>query len=419
MSDTLSVDQLISSGNLVVELASDKLFPQRFRNYGELFFVGKGSSGIVYSLVPGERFVVKAINCVSDSQLANAEYERRVMDRLSACPRVIQLIDSEIVTIGHRSVVYFIEEYGTPLTDVIKKQRLGTIDCLNIAIGITEALIECRNAGVHHLDVQPRNVFLSEFGGVRIGDFGCALLSEDLDNHDRLRGTYPFMAPEVFRERAYGEQSDAYSVGVILYYLVSGRLEPFGKERLESSGGQHLSLEELNLPIFDPRTRECVLSVIVKACATKPQERVASFDELKTLLAEARREVLRYIDRYASPMRSSYDAGADTAEPSVAILLPDSLDDEPLPTSAVIPQEEYLYDGEPLPTSAVIPQDERVCEDVSLDPTITDWAEETLEADTLTTQEMVYPARIDGLGQPDGVEPTPVVDNGEEMGFEA
>lgn len=261
--------------------------PERLRQYGTPQEMGTGATSIVYKMIPPVRLVTKVIDCGSDaSLLRSALYELRVMRRLAGCSSAVQLEDAEVVARDGSYAVYLVEEYCTSLVEAMTTRSFTAAECVELALGVTAALIACRDAGVLHLDVQPKNIFLSQDGQVRLGDFGHSLLVEDKDDRSRLRGTLAYMAPEVFRDRFYGERSDIYSVGIMLYCLLNGGRYPFAEECPVSEAAYRL-LAGARLPRImrlGARQGEAIDEALGHLCAFDLAKRPASFEELETVL---------------------------------------------------------------------------------------------------------------------------------------
>ena len=280
--------------------------PERLMRYGTPVPVGKGSTGTVYKMVPPTEVVAKAIECGRDAaRLDEALYEVRIMRHLSDCPHVVRLVDSEIVAKDGRHTVYLVEEYCTPLTDVLRSRTLSPTECIDLALGVTDALEECRRRGILHLDVQPKNVFLAKDGCVKLGDFGSSLFESDLHTRTRLRGTLAFMAPEAFRERQYGVRSDIYSVGMLLYYLLNGARYPFADASSASEASYRmLAGEELpRLAGLDDELNDVLFPVLRQICSFDAAHRPASFQELEGSLAALKERIAHHDEPVSTPSR--------------------------------------------------------------------------------------------------------------------
>lgn len=292
----------------------------RLRKYGSPVPLGRGATGVVYKMLPPVRHVTKVIGCGHDAGLLrDALYELRVMRRLESCPLTLRLVDSEVVSASGELSVCIVEEYCTSLVEATRDRSLSVADCVDVAIGVTDALIACRDAGVLHLDVQPKNVYLSDGGEVRLGDFGSSLLVEDAGDRSRLRGTLAFMAPEVFRDRMYSERSDIYSVGILLYCLLNGGVYPF-TDNVSATEAAYRLLAGERLPKIarlDERQRAPVEAALSRICAFDVSGRPQSFESLRDCLVALRGSIVPTgavdaVSSAGSPM--PYCGGIQSAE---------------------------------------------------------------------------------------------------------
>ncbi|MCL1852339.1 MAG: serine/threonine protein kinase [Peptococcaceae bacterium] len=113
------------------------------------------------------------------------------------------------------------------LTSRIKENALSIPEVLTLGIHICRALELCAQKNIIHRDIKPANIFISEFGEYKLGDFGIARKIESTLSGLSKKGTYGYMAPEVFRGEEYGAGVDIYSLGMVLYVLLNRNRAPF------------------------------------------------------------------------------------------------------------------------------------------------------------------------------------------------
>lgn len=97
---------------------------------------------------------------------------------------------------------------------------------VKLAKDLCNALELCREQNIIHRDIKPQNVFISDHGSFKLGDFGIAKTVERTSRGTKI-GTYKYMAPEVFHNRPYGHNADIYSLGLLLYWLLNEKRTPF------------------------------------------------------------------------------------------------------------------------------------------------------------------------------------------------
>lgn len=142
------------------------------------------------------------------------------------------------------------------------------VDVIRMGIDICKALEFCARSNIIHGDVKPSNIYVTKWGGYKLGDFSAAVKFGD--NHDRI-GTLKYMAPEVYCGKSFSTNIDTYSLGLVLYELLNRqkRDEKFLTRRL---AGEPLP----PLPGVDRKLQ----SIIFKACAYDPDDRFSSPTEM-------------------------------------------------------------------------------------------------------------------------------------------
>ena len=190
--------------------------------------------------IPSDESEVEALRQMNMDAMSIRSYfeetARRVVDevatmeRLKGSPHVVHIEDYQLLqredgvgwTVFIRmELLQSLEEYqrANGLPDVREVARIG--------IDICDALVACHNASIIHRDVKPANVFVSQYGDYKLGDFGVAKrLDEATHSTKSYAGTDTFMAPEVPTGH-YDETVDVYSLGIMLYRWLNGGRPPF------------------------------------------------------------------------------------------------------------------------------------------------------------------------------------------------
>ena len=187
-------------------------------------------------------------------------------------------------------------ELLTPLTRYAKEHPISLADAAKLGIDICKALEICRRHGIIHRDIKPDNIFVSERGNFKLGDFGIARTVEKTMSNLSKKGTYNYMAPEVYNGSDYGPSVDIYSLGIVLYrYLNNNRFpflpqppEPFSHNDLTAALARRSKGEALPSPV---NAGEKLAAIVLKACAYDPKERYASATEMREALESALAEL--------------------------------------------------------------------------------------------------------------------------------
>jgi len=253
--------------------------------------IGTGGMSTVYRAIDEtlERPVaIKLMNreIASDSdQLERFRREARAVAQLSH-PHVVGVIDA-----GEdqgRPYIVFEHVQGETLKERIR--RLGELDvseAVAYAIEIARALGAAHARHIVHRDVKPQNVLIDEEGSAKVTDFGIArTLEEDgLTADGRVLGTTDYVSPEQALGHAVTGQSDLYSLGVVLYEMLTGEV-PFKGENQVAVAMKHVREELPDVQIRRPEVSASLAAVIDRATAKDLRERYRSDEELIADLEE-------------------------------------------------------------------------------------------------------------------------------------
>jgi len=175
------------------------------------------------------------------------------------------------------------------LSDYIIEKPLSEKDVVKLGMDICRALELCAIKSTIHRDIKPDNIFISQYGDYKLGDFGIARQIERTMSGLSKKGTYTYMAPEVFRGYEYGASVDTYSLGIVMYRFLNQGRTPFlpdfpdvitPRDRDESLR-RRMNGEALP-PIkgIEPKLNE----IVMKACAFDRKARFVSPTEMRKVL---------------------------------------------------------------------------------------------------------------------------------------
>jgi serine/threonine protein kinase/Flp pilus assembly protein TadD len=272
----------------IIELTTGNTFAGRYQIIEEL---GKGGMGKVYK--------------VFDKKIKEKVALKLLKPEIAADEKTIGRFRNELKfarKIGHRNVCrmydlseeggaqYITMEYvsGEDLKSTIR--RIGKLPegkSISIAKQVCEGLAEAHRLGVVHRDLKPQNIMIDEDGNVRIMDFGIArsLESRGVTEAGMMIGTPEYMSPEQVEGKEADPRSDIYTVGVILYEMVTGRV-PFKGDTTLSIALKHKTEEPLDPREIDAQIQEEISQLILK-CLEKDREK--RYQGAKELLSELRR----------------------------------------------------------------------------------------------------------------------------------
>ncbi|MDO4816427.1 MAG: protein kinase [Bacillota bacterium] len=217
--------------------------------------------------------------------------EFRLMSKLKGESTVVSYEDHTVIEhsdgIGWDVLIRM--ELLTPLTSHAKENELNRDDIIRLGIDICKALELCRRNNIIHRDIKPENVFISENGRFKLGDFGIAKTVEKTTGGLSKKGTYTYMAPEVYKGEKYGPGVDIYSLGIMLYRYLNHNRTPFLPDfpqpikyiDRETAMARRISGEEIPAPANADAE---LAAVILKACAYNPKGRYSSPTEMREAL---------------------------------------------------------------------------------------------------------------------------------------
>ena len=169
-------------------------------------------------------------------------------------------------------------ELLTALPTYIKDRSFTVNDVIKLAIDVCNALEVCHEQKIIHRDIKPDNIFVSQNGDYKLGDFGVARTIEKTVSGLSKKGTYTYMAPEVYKGETYGTNVDLYSLGIVMYKLLNNNREPFlppHPELIKYSDKNDALVKRISGEIIPPpvNCNELLSNVILKSISFKPWER--------------------------------------------------------------------------------------------------------------------------------------------------
>ncbi len=251
--------------------------------------IGEGSFGRVYRGLDRRLARTVAIKVIKPwwsedpDWVASFEREVQLLARVSA-PGIVQIYDVGRAQEG----LYYVAEYvdGESLAGRLRRGPLPVWEACETAEQLCTALAQAHAQNIVHRDIKPANVLISRHGQVKVGDFGVALLAEGSTDGGSVTivGTPRYMAPEQARGRRPTPATDIYSVGVVLYEMLSGR-PPFDGELAVDLALQHSHDAPPRLPAGIPRA---LTKVVDRALEKRPESRFPSATAMGDALARVR-----------------------------------------------------------------------------------------------------------------------------------
>ncbi len=268
--------------------------PERLGRYEVIRELGKGAMGIVYEgrdPALGRTVAIKTArrDVVERSGMAKEMMERFLREARAAGmlnhPNIITIYD-----VGEEGdMAYIAMEFleGKDLSTVIAERRLDIATVVDYGIQISEALACAHVQGIVHRDVKPANIFIPATGGIKMVDFGIAHTHDSTLTQDgALIGTPTYMSPEQFMGQKVDARSDLFSLGIILYEMLTGE-KPFTGEALTTVMHHILKTNPAPPQELNYQTPEALGAVVMRAMAKKPQDRYPDGNAMAQALRES------------------------------------------------------------------------------------------------------------------------------------
>ena len=216
-------------------------------------------------------------------------------------PNVVSIYD-----VGEESDLYYIVmEYVDGLTLKQLIQQRGSLpieEIVDIMMQISSAIAHAHANQIVHRDIKPHNILISEQGEAKVTDFGIAraMTSATITHTNSVMGSVHYLSPEQARGGMVNEKSDIYSLGIVLYEMVTGRV-PFSGDTAVSIAIKHLQTEVPSPRKFNPTLPQSLENIILKATAKDPFHRYASVREMETDLHTALDPKRIYEEKFVIP----------------------------------------------------------------------------------------------------------------------
>ena len=217
-------------------------------------------------------------------------------------PNIVEMYD-----VGEDNGKYFIVmEYvnGKTLKSLIKKRgALNLTEAIDIMLQLASGIACAHDSYIIHRDIKPQNVLILEDGRVKITDFGIAMAlnSNELTQTNSVMGSVHYLPPEQASGAGSTIKSDIYSLGILMFELLTGKV-PFKGDNAVEIAIKHMKDPIPSVCAINPSIPQSVENIILKACAKNPKNRYDSandmYEDLRTCLFEDRLKEPRLVYKY-------------------------------------------------------------------------------------------------------------------------
>lgn len=275
--------------------------------YGQVYIIERREMGVVYQselkaiTIPQDQNEIKSIMSDGMTEVEVTNYYKTLvqnivnefilMSKLKGNSHIVSYEDHLLVEheddIGWDILIRM--ELLTPLVEHTAHNTMDEREVIKLGIDLCKALEFCRKYDIIHRDIKPENIFIAPSGDYKLGDFGVSKTVEKTKIGLSRKGTYIYMAPEVYSGKPYGATVDIYSLGVVMYKLLNNNRTPFMPEypRLityddrEEAFAKRIKGEKIPSP---QNGSEELKKIVLKACSYNSEERFHSAEEMRKAL---------------------------------------------------------------------------------------------------------------------------------------
>lgn len=200
-------------------------------------------------------------------------------------PNIVSIYDVGSENKMHYIVMEYVEGI-TLKTYIEKKEKIGYKEAISIAIQTCNGIRAAHNKNIIHRDIKPQNIIISTEGKVKVTDFGIARAATSNTINSDVMGSVHYTSPEQARNGFVDAKSDIYSMGIVMYEMVTGRV-PFNGDSAVAVALQHLQEEIIRPSAYTQDLPISLEKIILKCTQKSPDRRYASVDELIADLKKA------------------------------------------------------------------------------------------------------------------------------------
>jgi eukaryotic-like serine/threonine-protein kinase len=268
----------------------------KYGRYEIIKELGRGSMGMVYLAHDPNINREVALKILRPDRVESADFVQRFLKEARAIGRLAHPNIVTVYDVGEDQKTVFIAMElleGLPLNVHARDKALSIDEITELGIEIASSLDYAHGKGIVHRDIKPPNIMITENGRVKITDFGIAHIDDaeatQQTQAGEILGTPNYMSPEQVLGKKVDGRSDLFSLGVILYELISG-IKPFKGENLGSIFNAITMTDPVKLADVKPDTPQALSDIIMKTLSKDPALRYQTGKEMADALAATRKK---------------------------------------------------------------------------------------------------------------------------------
>ncbi len=278
-------------------------------------YIGAGSFGKVYEIVrnkfgfeehcalkvvtiPSDKMEIQSLRNDGMDEVSVTEYYRELvsdfvqeialMSKLKGHPNIVgyedYVVNAHEDEVGWDIIIRM--ELLTDFSSYASAHPMSEADIARMGIQLCDALEMCEKHNIIHRDIKPDNIFVSKSGRFKLGDFGVARTIEKAVSALSKKGTYTYMAPEVYKGEDYGMTVDLYSLGIVMYKMLNNNREPFMPpypQQIKYNDKNTALVCRMNGQVIPPlaNVSDALNRIVLKACAFESKDRYQSAAQMK------------------------------------------------------------------------------------------------------------------------------------------
>ena len=258
--------------------------------------LGEGGMSYVYKAIDKQLQRTVAIKTLKPNYVEQEKFVERFKREAQTAanlnhPNIVQIFDG-----GIGDEPFFVMEYieGNTLTSIIANKRtISMNDILFIGAQVSSGLQAAHSKGLVHRDIKPGNIMITPEGKVKVTDFGIVSLQNeesDITKTGSILGTASYISPEQAQGKPVSKESDLYSLGTVLYELITGR-PPFEGDTPIATATKHITDKPEKLSTYRANIPKGIENAVLKLLHKYPKDRFKNAEDLRAVLLQQKTQL--------------------------------------------------------------------------------------------------------------------------------